>query len=53
MLICKQKINLIPQFFLEILHLRESWNLIDQEHFGNNSRTRILSDMTFAMESQD
>ena len=31
-----QKINFIPAFFHTILHLKiskESWNLIDQEHF--------------------
>ena len=34
MLIQKQKINLILQFFLEILHIKESCNLIGQEHFA-------------------
>ena len=30
----KPKINLISQFFLDILNFKESCNLIDQEHFG-------------------
>ena len=34
MFIHKQKINLIPQFFLEVLHFKESCNLIGQEYFG-------------------
>ena len=34
MFLRKQKINLIPQGFLEILHFKESCNLIGQEHFG-------------------
>ena len=34
MFIHKQKINLIPQFFLEILHFKESCSLTGQEHFG-------------------
>ena len=34
MFICKPNINLIHQFFLEILHFKNSCNLIDQEHFG-------------------
>ena len=30
---CKQKINLTSQIFLEILHFKESRNLIGQEQF--------------------
>ena len=30
----KQKINLIPQVSLQILHFKESWNPIGQEHLG-------------------
>ena len=37
----KQKLNLIPQFFLEILHYEESCNLISLILI-NNFRTRIL-----------
>ena len=29
----KQKLNLIRHFFLEVLHFKESCNLIGQEHF--------------------
>ena len=42
MFICMPKINFIIHFFLEILHFKESCNLIDRHH---NSRTRISSDM--------
>ena len=33
-LIHKQKINLTPQFVLETLQFKESYDLIGQEHFG-------------------
>ena len=33
MFIYIQKIILVPQFFFEILHFKESFNLIGQEHF--------------------
>ena len=48
----KQKINLIPQFFLEILHYEESCNLISLILI-DNFRTRISQDIGFAMESQE
>ena len=32
MFICKQKINLIYLIFLQILHFKESCNLIGQEY---------------------
>ena len=32
--ICMPKINFIIQCFLEILHFKESCNLIGQQHFG-------------------
>ena len=41
-----------PSFFLVILPFKEYCNLIDHI-LGNNSRTRILPDMGFAMESQE
>ena len=55
MFIHKQKINLIPKFFLEMLHFKESCNLTGLERFGCNSRTRILilPDMRLAMVSQE
>ena len=34
MLTCMPKINFIIHFFLEILHFKESCNLIDWQHFG-------------------
>ena len=34
MFICMPKINFIIHFFLEILHFKESWNLIGQQHFS-------------------
>ena len=34
MFICMPKINFIVHFFLEILHFKESCNLIDWQHFG-------------------
>ena len=34
-----QKIKFIPHLFLEILHVRESCNLIGQQHFVNRLRT--------------
>ena len=34
MFIYVEKIKLFPRFFLEILHFKESCNLIGQEHFG-------------------
>ena len=34
MFIWKQKIKLIPQFFLELLHYKESCRLIGEEHLG-------------------
>ena len=35
MLICMPKINFINHFFLEILHFKESFNLIGWHHFGS------------------
>ena len=35
MFICRPKINFIICFFLEILHFKESCNLIDQQYFGS------------------
>ena len=43
--ICIQKINWIIHFFLAILHFKESCNLIGWQHFGHNSRPKILPDM--------
>ena len=34
MFIYVEKVKLFPRFFLEILHFKESYNLIGQEHFG-------------------
>ena len=34
MFICMPKINFIIHFFLEIIHFKESCNLIGQQHFG-------------------
>ena len=49
--LCKKN-NLIPFFFLEMLHFKESCNLISQEHMGQNVlgqfgslKTRILTDI--------
>ena len=33
MFIYMQKISLVANFFLEILHFKESYNLTGQEHF--------------------
>ena len=38
MFIHKQEINLIPQAFLEVLHFKESYNLVVQEHFVQNKK---------------
>ena len=46
MFICKQKINLIPQFVSQILHFKESYNLIGREHF-----VQQLANKNFAMEN--
>ena len=35
MFIYMQKINLFPDVFVEILHFKESWNLIGQGHFAS------------------
>ena len=51
MLIFKQKTNLIPQFLLQILHFKESRNLIGQENF--QTRTGILPGIKLAMGSQE
>ena len=42
MVICMPKINFIIHFFLEILHCKESYKFIGQQHFGPYLRTRIL-----------
>ena len=44
-----QKVNLIPPFFLEMLHFNESCNLIGQQYFGHNLRTRVFPDKGFAV----
>ena len=35
MFIYMQKINLFPDVFVEMLHFKESWNLIAQGHFAS------------------
>ena len=48
MFICKQKINLVPPCFLQILHFTGSCNLrLAKKVLENNSRTKILPDMDF------
>ena len=42
MVIWMPKVNFIIHFFLEILHCKESYNFIGQQHFGPYLRTRIL-----------
>ena len=50
MFICITKINFISHFFLEILHFKESHNLIGI--LAHNSRIRILPDMGLVMKLQ-
>ena len=50
--ICMQNMNCIIHFFLVILHFKESCNLIGWQHFGHNSRPKILSDMFVKYQSQ-
>ena len=45
MFICIPKINFLIHFFFQILHFKESCNLIDQQHLALNSRSRLLPDM--------
>ena len=45
MFICMPKINFIISFFLEILHFKESCNLMADSILAHNSKTRILPDM--------
>ena len=45
MFICIPKINFIISFFLEILHFKESCNLMADSILAHNSKTRILPDM--------
>ena len=47
----KQKNNLIIKFFLEMIHFKESCSLIGR--LADNSKTRILRNKGFAMESQN
>ena len=56
MFICIPKINFIIQFFLEILHSKESCNLIGWQHFGpkhknleNFARCGIGAEITIAI----
>ena len=49
----KQKVNLIPQIFLYVLHLKNPAVWLTKNILGNNSRTRILPDMQVAMEGQE
>ena len=46
-----QEIDLIPHFFLEILHFKQPCNLIGQEHFVHNLKTRFLLDKRFAVRN--
>ena len=46
------KIHFIIHFTLEIIHFKESCNLIDQHHIGHNSRTRIFPDMGLVLKYQ-
>ena len=48
MFICMQKTNFIIHFILEILHFKESYNLIG----CSNLRTRILPDMRLVVKYQ-
>ena len=50
--ICMQNMNCIIHFFLVILHFKESCNLIGWQHFGHNSRSKILPDMLVKYQSQ-
>ena len=34
------KINFIIHLFLEMLHFKESWNLIGQQHFGSKLKNQ-------------
>ena len=45
MFICMPKINFIINFFLEILHFKESFNFIGIQHLTNKYRLIILLDM--------
>ena len=54
MFIRKQKINLIPQFFLEILHFKKNpaiW--LFKNILVDNYRKNLLPDIGFAMEIQE
>ena len=46
------KIHFIIHFTLEIIHFKESCNLIDQHHIDHNSRTRIFPDMGLVLKYQ-
>ena len=51
--ICKPKINLFAQFFLEISHFKNLAIQLVKNIFGNNSSKRIPTDILFAMENQE
>ena len=53
MFIHKQKINLIPQFFLKIQHFKNSAIWLVKDILVDNSRTRILPDIGSVVESQE
>ena len=53
MFICMPKIHFIICFFLDILHFKESCNLIDQQYFGAMTReAEFLPDMRIVVKYQ-
>ena len=50
---CKSKTTFTPPLILEILELKGSCSLIDQEYFMNDSRNRSLREIEFSRNRQE
>ena len=50
---CKSKTTFTPPLILEILELKGSCSLIDQEYFRNDSRNRFLREIEFSRDRQE
>ena len=50
---CKSKTTFTPPLISEILELKGSCSLIDQEYFRNDSRNRFLREIEFSRNRQE
>ena len=50
---CKSKTTFTPPLILEILELKGSCSLIDQDYFRNDSRNRFLREIEFSRNRQE